>query len=178
MTSGVILCPICDVGSLKAARYSGLFSHNGRKILVEGLEKYECSECDGDPILTDQVRRNQIKIADARRRTDGLLASGEIRRIRERLGLSQSAAANVFGGGENAFSKYERGEVVQSYQMDRLLRLALDLPASLALLAHYDGETIANRRLISNAASGEATWQHGSAFIHQPLTPQLSRKTG
>ncbi|WP_420797058.1 type II toxin-antitoxin system MqsA family antitoxin [Ectothiorhodospira mobilis] len=34
-----------------------------------------------------------------------------VRRIRTRLKLTQKAAAEVFGGGVNAFSRYERGEV-------------------------------------------------------------------
>jgi HTH-type transcriptional regulator/antitoxin MqsA len=31
----------------------------------------------------------------------------------------------VFGGGRNAFSKYERGEVSQSVAMDKLIRVCL-----------------------------------------------------
>ena len=34
--------------------------------------------------------------------------SQEIRRIRRKLGLSQTAAARLTGGGHNAFSRYER----------------------------------------------------------------------
>ena len=40
--------------------------------------------------------------------------SKEIRRIRRKLGLSQIAAARLTGGGHNAFSRYERGEVAVS----------------------------------------------------------------
>lgn len=36
--------------------------------------------------------------------------SREIRRIRRKLGLSQVTAARPTGGGDNAFSRYERGE--------------------------------------------------------------------
>ena len=40
--------------------------------------------------------------------------------------LTQEEAAKVFGGGVNAFSKYERGEVTQSAAMDKLIRVAAD----------------------------------------------------
>lgn len=50
------------------------------------------------------------------------------RRARRTLGLSQEEAARLFGGGRNAFSKYERGEVAQSVAMDRLIRLCLSHP--------------------------------------------------
>ncbi len=36
----------------------------------------------------------------------------EIRLIRKKLGLSQAKAAELTGGGHNAFSRYERGESV------------------------------------------------------------------
>jgi len=41
----------------------------------------------------------------------------------------------IFGGGANAFSKYERGEVIQSVPMDRLLRLVARYPVLLVELA-------------------------------------------
>jgi HTH-type transcriptional regulator/antitoxin MqsA len=168
-----ILCPVCDVGSLTPARYSDLFSHNGGKILVEDLEKYECSQCDDAPIFTDQVRRNQIKIADAKRRAEGLLTSDQIRKVRDKLGLSQSGAANAFGGGGNAFSKYERGEVLQSFAMDRLLRLAVDLPGAMSLLASYAGETPRESHIISNQAAGDQyAGKTAAALINRQIVPQ------
>jgi HTH-type transcriptional regulator/antitoxin MqsA len=49
--------------------------------------------------------------------------SKEIRRIRRKLGLSQIAAARLTGGGHNAFSRYERGEVAPLPAVITLLRL-------------------------------------------------------
>jgi HTH-type transcriptional regulator/antitoxin MqsA len=176
--NAAILCPVCDHGSLTPARYSDLFAHNGRKILVEGLEKYECSQCADGAIFTEQVRRNQIKIADAKRRADGLLTSDQIRRIRERLGLSQSAAAHAFGGGGNAFSKYERGEVLQSFAMDRLLRLAVDLPGVMSQLASYVDETPVGSHVISNQVVGPVRWQDRGALINRQVVPQRRIRAG
>ena len=51
-----------------------------------------------------------------------------IRAIREACGLSQQAAAQVFGGGAKAFEKYEAGEVAPSSSMTRLLLLAAKHP--------------------------------------------------
>jgi len=97
------------------------------------LEGYCCDTCGADPIFRDQIKRNHLKIADAKRVADGLLVGEEIRRIRMRLKLTQREAAEVFGGGANAFSKYERGDVVQSVAMDRLLRLIDRAPVSTQL---------------------------------------------
>ena len=73
----------------------------------------------------------------------------EIREIREALGLSQTAAGQLLGGGPSAFAKYEAGIVKPSASMLKLLHLArtnpdvLDLPLlpaspCLAKLAHFE----------------------------------------
>jgi HTH-type transcriptional regulator/antitoxin MqsA len=135
-------CPVCETGSLSAALHDSSLQHNGTTLLVRGLEGYRCDSCDADPIFTDQIKRNQIRIADAKRTADGLLQSDQICSVRKLLGLSQADAARVFGGGGNAFSKYERGEVVQSVPMDRLLRLLADSPALVHQLASYAGVSL------------------------------------
>ena len=93
-----------------------------------------CTVCGADPVLSDQVRRNHLKVADAKRVKDGLLTGPEILAVREALGLTQQAASDLFGGGANAFSKYERGDVIQSAAMDKLLRIASLQPETVAIL--------------------------------------------
>jgi HTH-type transcriptional regulator / antitoxin MqsA len=127
-----LTCPMCERGTLTPVTYSETFQHHGAELHVSGLEGYECECCGADPIFDDQIRRNHARILDARRRADGLLTGEEIRVLRDRLGLTQKAASELFGGGANAFSKYERGEVVQSAAMDRLLRLVGRYPRLMA----------------------------------------------
>jgi HTH-type transcriptional regulator/antitoxin MqsA len=55
------------------------------------------------------------------------------------LGLTQETASKIFGGGENAFSKYESGKVAQSAAMDRLLRLAYEFPFVFHWLMAFSG---------------------------------------
>jgi len=123
-----LICPVCDEGKLTEATFAGEFKHNGRAIRVEGLECYHCENCGADPVFDDQIKRNHLKVADAKRHEEGLLTGLEIRTARERLGLTQSDAAKLFGGGTNAFSKYERGDVLQSKSMDTLIILSLRFP--------------------------------------------------
>src|SRR5690606_39913720 len=61
------------------------------------------------------------------------------RDARETLRLTQGQAAELFGGGANAFSKCERGDVIQSVAMDRLIRLSLAFPFALDLLRGFAG---------------------------------------
>lgn len=117
------VCTECRVGTLEASTYSDNFNHGKGTLRVEGLECYICNSCGADPVLVDQIRRNQLRIADAKRAADGHLLGAEVRYVRMRLGLTQQEASALFGGGANAFSKYERGDTLQSEAMDCLLRL-------------------------------------------------------
>lgn len=47
----------------------------------------------------------------------------ELKRIREQLGLSQKESGLIFGGGINAFNKYESGETAIPKSLDLLFVL-------------------------------------------------------
>jgi HTH-type transcriptional regulator/antitoxin MqsA len=152
MNSHPIVCPECEKGHLTASTYADDFQHNGELLRVEGLQCYLCDQCGADPVFADQVRRNHRLVADAKRRADGLLVGDEVRAIREKFGLSQQEAAALFGGGVNAFSKYERGDVIQSDAMDRLLKLVSARPALLDALRTMTADTSARPRLAYRVA--------------------------
>lgn len=134
MTSQQTICPQCEKGRLTPSVYADDFQHEGQVIRVDGLECYICDQCGADPVYPDQIRRNHARVADAKRQSDGRLTGADIRSLRDRLGLTQQDASTIFGGGANAFSKYERGDVLQSDSMDRLLRLVSMHPKLLAQL--------------------------------------------
>lgn len=139
MSKQPMICPVCEEGHLHEDHFAGDFKYGDRTVHVDDLECYRCDVCGADPVLEDQIRRNHLKVADAKRRMDGLLSGGEIKAIRKLLQLSQNEAAELFGGGANAFSKYERGDVLQSKPMDRLLRLTLRFPFLLNALREECG---------------------------------------
>jgi HTH-type transcriptional regulator/antitoxin MqsA len=85
-----------------------------------------CNNCDREFISKPQILQNESALRAAKKDYDGLLSSEEIIRARRTLSLTQEQAARVFGGGRNAFSKYERGEVSQSVAMDKLIRICLN----------------------------------------------------
>lgn len=134
MSTKHTLCPVCEAGSLTLTVYSDTFDHHGALIVVEGLEGYVCAECGADPVFEDQIKRNHWRIVNAKRVADGLLTGQQIKELRKELALTQREASEVFGGGANAFSKYERGHVVQSSAMDKLLRLVGKFPYLLSEL--------------------------------------------
>jgi HTH-type transcriptional regulator/antitoxin MqsA len=96
--------------------------HAGEKVKVEGLSGWRCGAC-GEVEFDAESARRYAAAGDALVLRDRQRQSKEIRRIRRKLGLSQVAAARLTGGGHNAFSRYERGEVAPLPAIIKLLRL-------------------------------------------------------
>ena len=96
--------------------------HAGMTMTVKGLSGWRCGECNEIEFDAESARRYAAAgdelVLRARDRQ-----SKEIRRIRRKLGLSQVAAARLTGGGHNAFSRYERGEVAPLPAVVNLFRL-------------------------------------------------------
>lgn len=92
------------------------------------IEYSVCNNCNHEFVSKQQIHDGDCHLRDAKKAIDGLLTSQQIKQARKQLGLTQEQAALVFGGGKNAFSKYERAEVSQSVAMDTLIRVYLDNP--------------------------------------------------
>jgi len=147
------ICPDCHIGTLKLETYSDQFEYRDQQLVVDGLQCWTCDHCGAEIIRPDQIRHGDRLFADARRRADGLLTGDEIVQIRKALGLTQRQASELFGGGANAFSKYERGEVTQSASMDRLMKLVARFPALLGSLARDAGVEL-------GAPGGSSAYSH------------------
>jgi HTH-type transcriptional regulator/antitoxin MqsA len=67
-------------------------------------------------------------------RSEGLLEPEDIRRIRKKLALSQTAAGELIGGGPRAFQKYEAGDLLPSRAISSALVLLDNDPQGLRVL--------------------------------------------
>lgn len=129
--AGPNVCPNCSSGASTTISYSDTVDFRGLVLDVEGLQISRCDNCarkwttEAQDARNDQIVREAYATERDRLRAEqGLLSGEEIARIRTGFRLNQREAAKLFGGGFNAFNKYESGEVLQSAAMDRLLRLA------------------------------------------------------
>jgi HTH-type transcriptional regulator/antitoxin MqsA len=143
------VCPLCEEGHLEPRHRSEKIKlSTGNHVHID-FQYSICDVCESEITTPKQAKENQSHVRDAQRAAEGLLTSLEIKQIRARLGLSQSDASLLFGGGTNAFSKYERGEVIQSKSMDRLIRVTSEDPAVLQKLKDYEvsRKSITNKRV-------------------------------
>lgn len=156
------LCPACESGTLAARVGDKIIQFEGAPLRVPNLHYSECSVCFEKLVLPAQSKRNEVAYADAKKSKLGLWSCGKIEAFRKKWDLTQAAASKILGGGANAFSKYERGEVLHSKSMDLLMRmfdeveevrLQLSEKADVILSTSPDWETIkvgpAPRRRVS-----------------------------
>ncbi|MFZ1547608.1 MAG: type II TA system antitoxin MqsA family protein [Candidatus Nitrotoga sp.] len=125
-----ISCPHCRAETVEDVMYSDTVDFRNMELDVENLQKSICRNCGHKWTTSEQRVHNSSIMRDAYavvrdnlRGKHGLLTGQEISQMREFFALGQREAAALFGGGYNAFNKYESGEVLQSFAMDRLLRL-------------------------------------------------------
>ena len=167
------VCPICELGHLH---------HQIEMIDIEYMghtatrpSHYSvCDACGSEQATAADLRHNKRDTLAFRKMVMGLLTGAEVRALRQRWGMTQEAAARVFGGGPVAFSKYEADDVIQSEAMDKLLRLADEMPLVLQRLKRDAGvvsEEQAPWRIVAidmaNAGHQQAVIKTKRSFQHE-----------
>ncbi len=108
-------------------------AYKGQSVTVQ-MPGWYCPK-SGESIHTGA----DMKVSDAalkalKIKVERLLPPEEIKRIRQKLGLTQREAGEVIGGGPNAFQKYESGETLLSKGMSNFLRVLERHPEDVAQL--------------------------------------------
>lgn len=121
-------CGTCRQRSLipTVLDYQAEIAHDGRSYTLNlpALNVFRCEQC-GAIVLDDDADK---KISDALRAAAGLLSPEEIRRGREKLGLTQIQLAHYLQVGEATLSRWETGGQIQQRSLDRLLRMYFQVP--------------------------------------------------
>ncbi|HIF9162566.1 TPA: type II toxin-antitoxin system MqsA family antitoxin [Photobacterium damselae] len=136
-------CKICNSDRVLEFSDSEIIKYKGNDLSVI-VDYSECAECGREFITKDQILVNELRIREAKKKYDGLLSKDEIVIARKELNITQEEASRIFGGGRNAFSKYERGEVSQSVSMDKLIRICLEDRATFNKLAKESGVAVSS----------------------------------
>jgi HTH-type transcriptional regulator/antitoxin MqsA len=124
------ICPICEQGHLSNQEEVIHVEHMGQQGSISS-QFSTCDVCGSEQATPANARFNKRAMIAFKKQVQGLLTGMEVRELRKGWNFSQEDAAKIFGGGPVAFSKYESDDVMQSEAMDRLIRIARDVPASL-----------------------------------------------
>lgn len=131
-------CPRCRKGRLVPASRMREFAPRGKRVQVS-LQTSRCEGCGQETTSAAQHRANLEALAERKTHYDGLMLGEEILALRARYGLTQQAAAKVFGKGKIAFSRYENERTYPDDSTTLLLRGALEKPEFMRWLADQAG---------------------------------------
>lgn len=122
------ICAACGVSDSFVFEVRDVpFEYRGQSTVIRAVHGKFCTACgegfaDSDH-PADWLRMGE-EIQAFTRKEDAAMAA-EMRDIRKKLGLKQSEAGKLFGGGVSAFSEYERGRT-QPHKSTVLLLKLLD----------------------------------------------------
>lgn len=117
-------CPVCGVAELIHDTRDLPYTYKGETTLIPAVTGDFCSAC-AESILdmaeSDRVMREMR--AFSRQVNAAIVDPGFITRVRKQLALDQREAAEIFGGGINAFSRYENGKTKPPLALVKLLKV-------------------------------------------------------
>jgi HTH-type transcriptional regulator / antitoxin MqsA len=132
--TGTPVCPETGRPMVRDTRPMTI-NYKGQSATIQ-MPGWYCDE-SGESIHTgEDMKVSDAALKELKNKID-LLNAQEVKRIRTKIGLTQREAGAIFGGGPNAFQKYEQGTVTVSKPMSNLLRLLEKHPEEVEELRKY-----------------------------------------
>ena len=117
-------CPSCGAAKLIHDTRDILYVYKGEATTLPAVTGDYCPVC-GEVVLNREHgdRYSQLLGRFQRQVNAALVDPGFIAKVRKKLDLDQRQAAEIFGGGVNAFSRYENGKTKPSLALVKLLKV-------------------------------------------------------
>jgi HTH-type transcriptional regulator/antitoxin MqsA len=117
-------CPVCGAADLIHDTRDLPHTYKGETTTIFGVTGDFCPACAEsilDAAESDRVMREMR--AFSKQVNASIVDPGFIMSVRKKLVLDQREAAEIFGGGVNAFSRYETGKTKPPLALVKLLKL-------------------------------------------------------
>lgn len=115
-------CSACGSDAVEETTRVAAFVYRGRAIRFNQFGEW-CNDC-GDVVLNGKEdRKSKRIISDFQAEIDGRLTTTEIRRIRQKLGLSRREAGEQIAGSRNSFVGFESGRRYPDRATENILRI-------------------------------------------------------
>lgn len=117
-------CPVCGAAELVQDTRDQSYTYKGESTVLSGVTGDYCTAC-GESILDEsESRRVMDMILEFNKQVNSAIIDPSfIIRVRKKLQLDQKEAAAIFGGGVNAFSRYETGKTKPPLSLVKLLKV-------------------------------------------------------
>jgi HTH-type transcriptional regulator / antitoxin MqsA len=117
-------CPCCGAAKLVRETRDIQYVYKNEKTTIPSVVGEFCPAC-GEVILNrDHGDRYSELIGQFQKKVNASYVDPDyIARVRKKLDLDQRQAAEIFGGGINAFSRYENGKTKPPISLIKLLKV-------------------------------------------------------
>ena len=117
-------CITCGKGSLKLATRDVPYIYKGRNTTLQSVTGQFCSHCDEYILDAAESKRTMDAMLAFHKSVNGIIVDPSfITSVRKKLALDQREAAFMFGGGVNAFSRYETGKTKPPLALVKLFQI-------------------------------------------------------
>ena len=116
-------CPECGGAELVAETRDVPYTYRGETTVIPNVPGQWCPKCGEGVLPRDSDWVSEAMLAFNRQVNAALVDPAYITEVRKKLRLDQREAAEIFGGGVNAFSRYETGRTKPPLALVKLLRL-------------------------------------------------------
>ena len=117
-------CPVCGAAELIHDTRDLPYTYKGETNVIAAVTGDFCPACTES--LLDAAESNRVMRemrAFSKQVNAAIVDPGFITHVRKKLDLDQREAAEIFGGGINAFSRYENGKTKPSLALVKLFKL-------------------------------------------------------
>jgi HTH-type transcriptional regulator/antitoxin MqsA len=117
-------CPSCGTTDLVHDTRDMPYTYKGETTTIPSVTGDFCPAC-GEAMLemAESVRTSAAMLEFNKQVNASIVDPGFITSVRKKLNLDQREAAEIFGGGVNAFSRYENGKTKPPLALVKLLKV-------------------------------------------------------
>lgn len=117
-------CPVCGAAELMHDTRDVQYTYKGEMTVIQAVTGDFCPACAESILDATESERVMKEMRDFAKQVNAAIVDPEfIARVRKKLKLDQREAAEIFGGGVNAFSRYENGKTKPPLALVKLLKV-------------------------------------------------------
>lgn len=117
-------CPVCGAADLIRDTRDLPYTYKGETTTIPAVTGDFCSACAESILDEAESERVMREMQAFAKEVNAAIVDPEfIVKVRKKLALDQRQAAEIFGGGVNAFSRYENGKTKPPLALVKLLKV-------------------------------------------------------
>lgn len=117
-------CPSCGAAKLVRDTRDLPYTYKGESTIIPDVTGDFCPACAEVITDADESRRTMALMMEFNKQVNASIVDpGFIASVRKKLALDQKEASEIFGGGINAFSRYENGKTKPPLALVKLLKV-------------------------------------------------------